>query len=76
VRVVSGQHLKFNAANGQSLKISVVNGQNAKRAGQIFDLAVAAVTIESMGVTPPRVLLQFVAYVIHLITIDLGLQTD
>jgi len=53
VRVVSGQHLKFNAANGQSLKISVVNGQNAKRAGQIFDLAVAAVTIESMGVTPP-----------------------
>ena len=52
VRVVNGQRLKFNAVNGQSLKIGVVNGQTPKRAGQSFDLAVAAVTIESMGVTP------------------------
>jgi len=53
VRVVNSQWLKFNAVNGQSPKISVVNSQTPKRAGQSFDLAVAAVTIESMGVTPP-----------------------
>ena len=50
VCVVNGQRLKFNAVNGQSLKISVV--KMPKRAGQSFDLAVAAVTIESVGVTP------------------------
>jgi len=50
VRVVDGQRLKFNAVNGQSPKIRV---KTPKRAGQSFDLAVAAVTIESMGVTPP-----------------------
>jgi len=45
-----------------SVNVRVVNGQQSKpenqvktlkRAGQSFDLAVAAVTIESMGVTPP-----------------------
>jgi len=35
-------------------KISMVNGQTLKRARQSIDLAmVAAVTMESMGVTPP-----------------------
>jgi len=53
VHVVNGQQLKFNAVNGQSQKISVVNGQMLKTAGQSFDLAVTAVTIESMGVTSP-----------------------
>jgi len=52
VRVVDGQRLKFNAVNGQSPKIRV---KTPKRAGQSFDLAVAAVTVESMGVTPPCV---------------------
>jgi len=35
-----------------------------KRAGQSFDLAVAAVTIESMGVTPGELHGRFMAFVI------------
>ena len=34
-------------------KISVVNSQNTKKSWPRFDLVVAAVTIESMIVTPP-----------------------
>jgi len=37
----------------KALKISMVNSQTLKRAGQSFDLAVAAMAIESMGVAPP-----------------------
>jgi len=51
MRVVNGQWLKFNTVNGQSPAWSTV--KTPKRAGQSIDLAVAAVTIESMGVTPP-----------------------
>jgi len=36
-------------------KISMVNSQNTKKSWPRFDLVVAAVTIESMGVTPPAI---------------------
>jgi len=36
-------------------KIGVVNSQNTKKSWPRFDLVVAAVTIESMGVTPPAI---------------------
>jgi len=54
VHVDNGQPLKFNAVNGQSPENQC--GQRSKpqkRVDQSFDLVVAAVTIESMGVTPP-----------------------
>ena len=57
VGIVNGQRLKLNTVNSQMpQKISMVNGQTLKRARQSIDLAmVAAVTMESMGVTPPDV---------------------
>ena len=52
VRVVNGQRLKFNAVNGQTPKSSCSMVKMLKRAGQSFDLAVAAVTIVYGSDTP------------------------
>ena len=58
VGIVNGQRLKLNTVNSQSLETSAWStcSQTLKRARQSIDLAmVAAVTMESMGVTPPDV---------------------
>jgi len=53
VHVVNGQRLKFNTVDHQSPENQC--GQRSKRRKELVevDLAVAAVTVESMGVTPP-----------------------
>jgi len=51
--VFNSQWLKFNAVNSQSLENQCGQWPNAEKSWSKFLLAVAAMTIDSVGVTPP-----------------------